>query len=339
MVNSSSVKSLLVAVSALCISLCWATTINAGVGIVVPENSQHAWQAPLASSSLLISISRSGEQTMWVAGERGHILGNHGTAYWQQSKVATQVLLTAIDMFDDRYGWAVGHDAVILKTVDGGASWQQVYQNIDQQAPLLDVIFISRQNGIAIGAYGYYLYTADGGKTWQHKLLNEEHDFHLNAISQNSTGDLYIAAEAGHIYRSTDSGESWTSLPSPYAGSLFDVLSWGSHHVAISGLRGNLYVSTDRGESWKQIPTAVESSLNSLIRLKNGQLLAVGHAGIVLLVNADFTRTQYYQLPDRKALADAYEFSSNQLLLVGESGIQTLDLCGVFKDEALGGCF
>jgi photosystem II stability/assembly factor-like uncharacterized protein len=305
-------------------------------GVEVPGNADHAWLAPHASKSLLLSVSGQSDKKVWVAGQRGHILRWVGGDSWQQASVPTQVLLTAIDMLDDQ--WAVGHDAVILKTIDGGSSWQESYKNIEEQRPLFDVLFKDPENGIAVGAYGYYLSTKDGGKTWQDKLINEEHDFHLNAISQNPNGVRYIAGEAGNIYRSVNSGENWTTLSSPYEGSFFDVLAWGDSHVAVAGLRGNLYLSSDKGESWNKIPSTVETSLNSLIRLKNGQLLAVGHAGVLLLVSADFSQTMIYQLPNRKALSDGYEIKPNQLLLVGESGVSLFNLCDAFKSEALGGC-
>lgn len=311
------------------------TTVIAAV--VVPANPQYAWFAPRASSSLLLAISGHGEQAIWLVGEHGHILKSDSDGPWQQASVPTQILLTAIDMFDTQYGWAVGHDATILKTSDGGVNWHLMYKNINAQSPLFDVLFSSREKGIAVGAYGFYLATNDGGVSWRQKFINEEHDFHLNAISKNAVGELFIAAEAGNLYRSTDTGKHWTSLLSPYDGSFFDVLAWGDKHVAVAGLRGHLYVSADKGESWKKIPSNLETSLNSIIRLKNGQLLVVGHAGMVLLVSADFTEAVSYQLANRKALSDVYEFKANQLLLVGESGVSTFNLCDAFNNKA-GGC-
>ena len=49
-------------------------------------------------------------------------------------------------------------------------------------------------------------------------------DFHLNRIVGASGSRLYIAAEAGHLYRSDDAGRTWNELPSPYEGSFFGVL-------------------------------------------------------------------------------------------------------------------
>ena len=47
----------------------------------------------------------------------------------------TRQLLTAIDFVDDKHGWAVGHDATVLSTGDGGQSWQVQYEDREREAP------------------------------------------------------------------------------------------------------------------------------------------------------------------------------------------------------------
>ena len=48
---------------------------------------------------------------------------DHGQT-WKQAKVPTQNLLTAVNFPSPSKGWAVGHEAVILATQDGGDSWE-----------------------------------------------------------------------------------------------------------------------------------------------------------------------------------------------------------------------
>ena len=79
--------------------------LNALAGVQVPENPDHAWYAPNAPGSLLLDIHAYGDDAdIWVAGERGHILKRNQDGSWKQASVDAQVLLTAIYMFDDRYG-------------------------------------------------------------------------------------------------------------------------------------------------------------------------------------------------------------------------------------------
>jgi photosystem II stability/assembly factor-like uncharacterized protein len=306
--------------------------------VIVPDNPTHAWQAPLASQSLLIALDVIEDQ-VYAVGERGHILSTAVSqpSQWNQASVDTQVLLNAIDMIDQQRGWAVGHDAVILATVDGGKHWKTRFQAMDEQRPLFDVWFHNSNYGIAVGAYGYLLSTRDGGTSWQAGMVHEEYDFHLNAITANGEGDLYIAAEAGHVYRSDDNGGSWQVLKPPYEGSFFDVEAFGDT-VIVAGLRGHIYVSTDRGEQWRSLSSGVQTALTGITPLQNGKLLVVGHAGVVLLVDEALQSVTIHRLAGRSAISDAVEMSANQVMLVGEHGASLLNLCQVFASELSGGC-
>ena len=91
-----------------------------------PAAAERSMPSRLASRSLLLDAAdRSGLAV--AVGERGHILlSPDGGSTWTQSEAPTQALLTGVWLHDARLGWAVGHDEVILRTVDGGTSWERV---------------------------------------------------------------------------------------------------------------------------------------------------------------------------------------------------------------------
>lgn len=305
--------------------------------IRIPENPDHAWLAPLAYGSLLTALDQVDDH-VFTTGIHGHILraANNSLDSWQQADVPTQVLLNAIHMVDSQHGWAAGHDAVILKTTDGGSSWQKSFEAIDEQRPLLDIWFSDADNGIAIGAYGYFLTTSDGGQTWQDRLVNEEHDYHLNAIDGDGAGNLYIAAESGYVYRSQDAGETWEALDLPYEGSFFDIAVFNDT-VIVVGLRGRVFISQDAGENWRPVSTGIETALTAIERLASGHVIIAGHAGVVLLLDKQLKSTSLYRMPKRTALSDI-EAIDWLLVLAGEQGVSTLDLCLIFNSKLFGEC-
>nr|VFJ67669.1 MAG: Uncharacterized protein BECKFW1821C_GA0114237_101245 [Candidatus Kentron sp. FW] len=338
-------------------------------GILTPKESSRAWQSPLATQSLLLAIEKSGDRIVTV-GERGHILYKEKGPEWLQAKVPTRMLLTGLSFFGEQRGWAVGHDALILSTSDGARTWHKVHEAIDEQRPLLDVRFWNNRMGIAVGAYGYLLKTQDGGANWHADSVNEEHDFHLNAIAvtprglvhetqevslvcksapckesvtdkdgAGGTGRIYIAAEAGYVYRSDDEGNSWRILNPPYDGSFFGIHPIDENKVMVFGMRGHLFVSEDAGEHWRSVDTGTHATLTSVIDLGNGRFLFTGHAGVLLLLNSDPEQVHRAQLSGRKALSDVIEVGPNRVLLVGEEGIRSVDLCKIFPKDALPGCF
>jgi len=280
--------------------------------------------ARLAVSSLLTAGASRGGRVVAV-GERGHVLvSTDAGATWTQSAVPVRALLTNVFLLDDRLGWAVGHDEVILKTEDGGGTWRLVHHDPEAERPLLDVWFADAERGVALGAYGAWLTTEDGGESWDVGFLSDE-DYHLNAIAEGPDGTLWIAGEAGHLDRSDDGGATWTSLDSPYEGSFFGVLPLRDGAVLAFGLRGNLFRSEDRGETWSWLATTAEATLMSGVELDDGEVVVAGLAGAVLR-SADGGRSfTLEELPDRLATVDLVALPGGGLLRLGEGGAHRLE--------------
>jgi photosystem II stability/assembly factor-like uncharacterized protein len=324
---------------------------------ILAQSEEYAVLAPRSSRSLLLDVAAIAGRLIAV-GERGHVLisDDQGRS-WSQVRVPTRVMLTGVFFLDRDRGWAVGHDAVILRTKDGGNNWELVHHAPEEETPLFDLWFSDAQNGYAIGAYGLVLVTADGGTWIQHQIVENEasdagsnvsddvesmdfsgidlddysaaYDFHLNSIVCSKNGRLYVAAEAGNLYRSDDNGRSWSSLPSPYHGSFFGFLPLADDSLLIFGLRGHLYRSDDAGASWQKILTNTDATLNAGVIVDDGTVAVVGLGGVVLLSHDGGHTFQLHQQPGRKGYSAAVESADGQLILVGESGISRL----VFNDD------
>jgi len=275
----------------------------------------------LAVSSLLLD---GAQQTglMVAVGERGHILYSIDQGHnWLQASVPTQTLLTGVHLYDSQFGWAVGHDATILRTQDGAKTWQLVYRDIEEDAPLLDVWFSTAQHGFAIGAYGLLLTTEDGGDSWQRNMISEEDDFHLNHITPTNDGALIIAAEAGMVYRSDDSGKQWLALPSPYHGSFFGSLPTSKQSLFLFGLRGHLFFSGNHGEQWQVVQTNTTAMLTAGLKGSDGRCYISGLSGVLLIApHCNGNEIELKQLPGRSGVSAMLQ-GDDAIILIGESGI------------------
>ena len=281
---------------------------------------------PVRSDNLLLLDAAYAGKSIVAVGERGQILISADSGLtWRQAKSPTQATLTALTFVDANNGWAVGHDAVILRTSDGGENWQQIYSAPDQQKPLLDVWFKNTLVGYAVGAYGSYYETRDGGKTWHlRKILKD--DMHINAIAGGTDGKLFIVGEAGTLYRSGDDGANWEELPSPYKGSFFGALRLGSDSLLIFGLRGHIYRSENFGQSWSAIASGSQASLMGGNMLDAQSLVLVGYDGTVLSSHDQGKTFIHYKKRDSKALAAVLSKQQGSLLLFGEAGFSRLAL-------------
>jgi photosystem II stability/assembly factor-like uncharacterized protein len=298
-------------------------TMTTAAAEIPTRDEEHAVSAPLVTQSLFLDGAAIGEHLV-VVGERGHILVSRDAGFtWIQAEVPTRATLTGVSLYDRTRGWAVGHDAIILRTRDGGLSWETVYAAPEEQRPLLDVWFENAEHGIAVGAYGYFLETRDGGDTWQSREINDN-DYHLNHIAAASSQRLYIAAEAGTVYRSDDAGRSWEELASPYEGSFFGSLPVGEQRVYLYGLRGHMFRSDDAGVSWQPISTRTRSLLTGGIKFHGNGVLFTGMGGTVLFGEDGGRGVRALQRADRRGIAGALDAGEGALVIFGEFGVQRL---------------
>jgi len=316
--------------------------LSAGLpSTVVAESSttdavEHSVEAPLASRSLLLDGVFVDGVTV-VVGERGHVLISEDRGRnWRQLEIPSRATLTGVHFHDKKLGWVVGHDATILRTADGGETWDRVYYDPEEESPLFDIWFRDAENGFAAGAYGLFLVTADGGTTWTRQTVDEDeyNDFHLHHIARSETGRLYMAAEAGTIYRSDDGGRTWLSLPSPYEGSFFGTLPLQEDALLLFGLRGHMFRSEDAGDTWQEIETGTVALLNRGLRRNNGTLIVVGHEGTLLISDDGGRSFTLREQPDRQALATVIETDDGGLILIGEFGANRLAEDGTTADPA-----
>jgi photosystem II stability/assembly factor-like uncharacterized protein len=290
-----------------------------------PGGGERSLLMPLAEKSLLLGGDYADGRAI-VVGERGHVLiSDDDGRSWRQVQVPSRATLTGVHLHDGRLGWAVGHDATILRTRDGGESWERVYHDPDEESPLFDVWFFDADSGFAVGAYGLFLATSDGGSTWDRRTLGEYDDYHLHHVARSATGRLYMAAEAGVIYRSDDDGKEWVSLPSPYEGSLFGTLPLDGDALMLFGLRGHVFRSEDAGESWEEIETGTVATINRGLRSSDGSIVLVGHQGTLLLSDDEGRSFTRRELPDRRALATVMRTDDDGWITIGDRGVARLE--------------
>ena len=268
---------------------------ESGVVNTTVDTRTPAARGPLVESSLLLDAARAGDRIVAV-GERGIVLlsDDQGES-WRQANVPARTLLTAIDFADDQLGWAVGHDAMVLNTTDGGENWVVQHYAPELDAPMLDVVALDARTVLVSAALGMVFRTEDGGASWTDTQLNmtlgdflgmpesfDDFSPHWFAVDRAGDGSLYLAGERGVIAHSDDGGRNWQQISSPYNGSLFGVGFLSDGGVIVYGMRGNAFASSDGGVHWRKLETGTDRSLNADVTLANGSLLLSGMAGTML---------------------------------------------------------
>lgn len=178
---------------------------------------------------------------------------------------------STVFMLDGRTGWIGGAYGSILKTTDGGGSWQLQYSTGSQFDNVSQIGFIDDSRGICLISVGFgneILTTTDGGAAWN----VDTSLYNLTADSMVSPTQFWIAGSGdsvlvgafcwgyfgnpaeSHIvlYHSTDFGVTWSrqnDFPAPN-----QYISRILYTTPLNGLvfgRDSIYATTDGGNSWK----------------------------------------------------------------------------------------
>jgi len=307
-----------------------------------------AMQAPLASKSLMLDIFKINNKQLVAVGERGHILLSSDAITWRQANVPVRTTLTAVYFVDRTHGWAVGHDATILFSSDGGENWEIQQHLPEKEKPLLDVTFKDSLEGIAIGAYGQQYRTNDGGKNWtfefhgeflfpedlayleelkredEEAYLDEQSSIlaHFNSIFKDGR-TLYMVGEVGLIAKSNDFAQKWLPFDEIYQGSFNDIARTAQGNLLVVGLRGNVFRSLKNGTPWQHINTGTQALLNSIVLGDDGVVYVLGNNGVILKSDDDGVSFSLSMQADGKALISGVWFN-NQLVIVSEVGMKVI---------------
>ncbi|WP_076413635.1 YCF48-related protein [Shewanella sp. UCD-KL12] len=268
---------------------------------------------PLAIDAIILDIATKGSTSIAV-GERGHVFvfNEQASPQWQQVKTPTNAHLTNVFLITPTKAWAVGHDATIINTEDGGKTWQLQFSSKEIEKPLLDIYFFDEFNGIAVGAYGLYFRTDNGGKSWvdeyhEELLFEEDIDYlaelkaedealylsersmllpHFNRVIPIANNQLLMVGELGLVAVSSDQGKNWNKVEFIYDGSMFNALEvQGS--VFVVGLRGHVFKTDNTFANWTEVELPVSSTINGAMLVGDDKLRLVGNAGVIIDVTLD----------------------------------------------------
>ena len=167
--------------------------------------------------------------------------------------------LNSVDIINDNIIWTAGDGGALLKSSDGGSTWQR--KPVDNKYQIRRVQFLDEQNGYicareweyVVGSnesyYGIILETNDGGNNWNLKYRSSTQLTNLFFINQ-WTG--WAIADSGRILKTTNGGDDWAEYYCGYNARLLDIKfldELNGWMISAYG-DGGVFRSTDGGNSW-----------------------------------------------------------------------------------------
>ncbi|MFM7514952.1 MAG: photosynthesis system II assembly factor Ycf48, partial [Cyanobium sp.] len=207
---------------------------------------------------------------------------------WQPVPLATTANPLAVAFTDDRHGFLVGSNRLILETDDGGASWQERSLDLppEENFRLISIDF-NGDAGWIVGQPGLLLHSSDRGQSWNRLFLDTKLPGEPYLVTALGPKSAELATNVGAVYRTGDAGSSWQALVSDAAGAVRDLRrAADGRYVSVSGL-GNFFATWDPGQATWQVHQRVSSQrLQSMGFQPDGNLWMVAR-GAQLRFNPD----------------------------------------------------
>ncbi len=200
-----------------------------------------------------------------------------GTITEQESH--TMALLQAVSAVDDSVVWASGHQAIWVRTVDGGRTWVPgAMSGPDSALQFRDVEAVSATTAYLLAAgpgdSSRIYKTTDAGHRWQLQFINRDSAAFYDCFGfWDATHGIAVsdAVRGKMIVISTDDGEHWSAvaedgmppaLPgegSPAAGGTCLIVQDRTRAWFGTEPQARVYRSDDRGRRWAVATTPIVS--------------------------------------------------------------------------------
>lgn len=310
----------------LAIFILLATFSPAAMAAPMTQNS------PRVDSLIWLDLAHAGDRVVAV-GDRGNIFySDDSGSTWAMARVPAEVMLTAVCFADDSHGWAVGHDAVVLATTDGGQTWSQQYSDPMGGGgdPVEDEVDDEEMSG---DIYSDDIYSDD--------IYSDDPygDGDMVAPAVDPTGAPFLSVWCdtpdhaiavggfGYLLVTEDGGQTWSKgmarLDNPDGWHLYDIksLSGNDGTVFVTGEKGTLFRSRDHGANWERLESPYEGSLFGVTGIDDNSLFVYGLQGNVWLSRDLGESWQRVKTGISQGINDGVLLSDGSVVLVGNSGV------------------
>lgn len=228
----------------------------------------------LSVNSLVFSPAHP--EIIYLGASQGFYGSNDAAAHWTQFVAGFAVTGIAVDPFDSKLIYAsgiVGSSGKIIKTVDGGISWTDIFSEPSKSNPATSIA-VSRANPrilVAGLASGDVIKSIDAGSTWQSteslsdRILKIEFGRNNNAYALTSRKGLFVSTDQGGHWswlseRLTTQNffSSQTALPT-VSQFLDFALDPRQNGVVYLGTEQGLFRSVNSGQAWNLMTLPVKN--------------------------------------------------------------------------------
>lgn len=192
---------------------------------------------------------------------------------WQEQASGVTARFRGVSAVSERVAWASGSGGTVVRTTDGGATWQVRPVPGAEKLDFRDVDAFSESVAyilsIGPGEASRIFKTTDGGATWTEQFKNTDPKVFLDAMTfrDERHGFAFSDSVDGKfvILRTSNGGATWSRVPDSALPPALDgegAFAGSGTNIAIAGDRiwigttaSRVLQSSNDGASWTVVPT------------------------------------------------------------------------------------
>lgn len=261
------------------------------------RDAGHTWSKyPLAATEDINEIYfRNDDNGYLVAGRKLFLTTDAGKT-WQETRIfrsgdfaGAMPEFLSIRFSDKKHGMIVGSilkgkageevvvDSLVMRTDDGGDSWQRVV--VPSKSELYHLVSSGNSHWWIVGDEGLILATTDGGTNWTKQISGTK--MPLFNVDFRDDDEGFVVGKSGTILRTANGGVSWEKVDTNFKDTFMRVDFADDKNGWIVGYGGAVLRSADRGLTWIRQESNTREKLYGLFMNKKYGW-AVGAKGVVL---------------------------------------------------------
>ncbi len=250
---------------------------------------REVYQDPSGFGPPLMDVYCLKDTSVFICGDRGILWKiNAKNDLMNQVKGVTnddlgRKVVHKIDFPDMNNGYVIANGGQIIKTTDGGRTWQRLQFPSFETSFLYSITFATTNQGWLAGYGGEIWATDDNGNSWR-KLSTSFTTANVHAVYFSPTNKRlgWLGTEDGMIFRTKNGGQSWHKILEQSGVQINDIYFYDDSLGWAVGSNGFIVHTANEGTQWFQQSSPVSTDLYAVHFLNKKIGWAVGDDGVIL---------------------------------------------------------
>jgi len=277
-------------------------------------------------SSRLYDVAAAGDSTFFIAGY--HYCGLLSTDGGKTYQMVTDFTygyeqFRRVDMVDDQTIIVGGTGGHIVRSTDGGTTWDTLRTGSGQSVYILD--FVDANTGYVFQGYGQWFKTVDGGDSFT--PLNEWPAVSFWGLALPTDEKIVITGwGGGEMTISNDGGMTWEyplNFKTGTAENLYECEFVDENTGMIAGGYGTMLKTNDGGNTWEPVPNPMKELTNkhyNALHYWNSDTLFAGGSSGYIFMSPDGGTTWKGDAYGSKTVYDLWPITGTKIIASESSG-------------------